>query len=139
MGRIYDWYQAKEPNAAYDVAKDPGVQSVADIYKYYKEHRYQTVIMGASFRKVDQILALAGCDRLTISPNLLEELKNSNEPVERKLTPSTEAFHQPAPLAEEEFRWQHNQDPMAVEKLSEGIRLFAVDQQKLEDMLSAQL
>ncbi|ERL84062.1 hypothetical protein D910_01398 [Dendroctonus ponderosae] len=139
VGRIYDWYQAKEPNAAYDVAKDPGVQSVADIYKYYKEHRYQTVIMGASFRKVDQILALAGCDRLTISPNLLEELKNSNEPVERKLTPSTEAFHQPAPLAEEEFRWQHNQDPMAVEKLSEGIRLFAVDQQKLEDMLSAQL
>ncbi len=139
VGRIYDWYKAKEPNAAYDVAKDPGVQSVTDIYKYYKEHRYQTVIMGASFRKVDQILALAGCDRLTISPNLLEELKNSNEPVERKLAPSTEAFHQPAPLAEEEFRWQHNQDPMAVEKLSEGIRLFAVDQQKLEDMLSAQL
>ncbi len=139
VGRIYDWYKAKEPNAAYDVAKDPGVKSVTDIYKYYKEHRYQTVIMGASFRKVDQILALAGCDRLTISPNLLEELKNSNGPVERKLTPSTEAFHQPAPLAEEEFRWQHNQDPMAVEKLSEGIRLFAVDQQKLEDMLSAQL
>jgi transaldolase len=139
VGRIYDWYKAKEPNAAYDVAKDPGVKSVSEIYKYYKEHRYQTVIMGASFRKVEQILALAGCDRLTISPNLLEELKNSNAPVERKLTPSTEAFHQPAPLAEAEFRWLHNQDPMAVEKLSEGIRLFAVDQQKLEDMLSAQL
>ncbi|MCC3702984.1 transaldolase [Rouxiella badensis] len=139
VGRIYDWYKSKEPNAAYDVAKDPGVKSVTDIYKYYKEHRYQTVIMGASFRKVEQILALAGCDRLTISPNLLEELKNATGPVERKLTPSTEAFHQPAPLAEEEFRWQHNQDPMAVEKLSEGIRLFAVDQQKLEDMLSAQL
>ncbi|QCR35368.1 transaldolase [Nissabacter sp. SGAir0207] len=139
VGRIYDWYKAKEPNADYSADNDPGVKSVRRIYEYYKQHRYQTVIMGASFRKVEQILALAGCDRLTISPNLLEELKNSDAPVERKLTPSTEAFHQPAPLAEAEFRWEHNQDPMAVEKLAEGIRLFAVDQQKLEDMLSAEL
>ncbi|MFZ4834831.1 transaldolase [Rouxiella sp. Mn2063] len=139
VGRIYDWYKAKEPNAAYNVEQDPGVKSVSAIYKYYKEHRYQTVIMGASFRKVEQILALAGCDRLTIAPNLLEELKNNTAPFERKLSPSTEAFNPPAPLSESEFRWQHNQDPMAVEKLAEGIRLFAVDQQKLEDMLSAQL
>ncbi|RTF67199.1 transaldolase [Serratia marcescens] len=139
VGRIYDWYQAKQPAADYDADQDPGVKSVRTIYEYYKRHRYQTVIMGASFRKVEQILALAGCDRLTIAPNLLEQLKNSEQPVERKLTPSTEGFHQPAPLAEAEFRWLHNQDAMAVEKLAEGIRLFAVDQQKLEDMLAAQL
>src|SRR5471032_413355 len=139
IGRIYDWYKAKEPGAEYDVEKDPGVKSVRDIYEYYKSHGYQTVIMGASFRKVEQILALAGCDRLTISPNLLEELKASNEPVERKLQPSTKGLKQPAPLKEAEFRWEHNQDPMAVEKLAEGIRAFAVDQQKLEDMLSAEL
>lgn len=139
VGRIYDWYQAKQPAAQYDVEQDPGVKSVRTIYEYYKQYRYQTVIMGASFRKVAQILALAGCDRLTISPNLLEELKNSTAPVERKLSPSTKGFHQPAPLAEAEFRWEHNQDPMAVDKLAEGIRLFAVDQQKLEDMLAAAL
>ncbi len=116
VGRIYDWYQAKQPAADYDADQDPGVKSVRTIYEYYKRHRYQTVIMGASFRKVEQILALAGCDRLTIAPNLLEQLKNSDQPVERKLTPSTEGFHQPAPLAEAEFRWLHNQDAMAVEK-----------------------
>lgn len=139
VGRIYDWYKAKDPSAEYDVEKDPGVKSVRDIYEYYKSHKYQTVIMGASFRKVEQILALAGCDRLTISPNLLEELKASTAPVERKLEPSTKGSPQPKPLAESEFRWLHNQDPMAVEKLSEGIRTFAVDQQKLEDMLAAEL
>ena len=121
------------------VDEDPGVKSVRNIYDYYKQHRYNTVIMGASFRKVEQILALAGCDRLTIAPNLLEELQASNAPVERKLTPSTQGFHQPAPLSEAEFRWEHNQDPMAVEKLAEGIRQFAIDQQKLEDVLAARL
>ncbi len=139
VGRIYDWYKAREPDAEYNVEKDPGVKSVRDIYEYYKSHGYQTVIMGASFRKVEQILALAGCDRLTISPNLLEELKASNQPVERKLQPSAKGLHKPASLTEAEFRWEHNQDPMAVEKLAEGIRAFAVDQQKLEDMLSAEL
>ncbi len=139
VGRIYDWYKAKEPAAEYDVEKDPGVKSVRDIYDYYKSHGYKTVIMGASFRKVEQILALAGCDRLTISPNLLEELKASSKPVEPKLKPSNKGLKQPAPLKEAEFRWEHNQDPMAVEKLAEGIRAFAVDQQKLEDMLSAEL
>jgi len=139
VGWIYDWYKAKDPSAAYDVEKDPGVKSVRAIYDYYKSHRYQTVIMGASFRKVEQILALAGCDRLTISPNLLEELKASQSAVERKLEPSSQGLQQPAPLTEAAFRWEHNQDAMAVEKLSEGIRTFAVDQQKLEDMLAAQL
>ncbi|WP_410014100.1 transaldolase [Sodalis sp. C49] len=139
VGRIYDWYNQRKPMEPYDVEQDPGVKSVRAIYDYYKEHRYQTVIMGASFRKTEQILALAGCDRLTISPALLEELHNSEEPVERKLSPSTEGFHQPAPLSEPEFRWEHNQDPMAVDKLAEGIRQFAVDQQSLEDLLAAKL
>ncbi|MBP2847900.1 transaldolase [Dickeya oryzae] len=139
VGRIYDWYQARQPSADYNAEQDPGVLSVRRIYEYYKQHRYRTIVMGASFRKVEQILALAGCDRLTIAPALLEQLKNSTAPVERRLSPSTEGYHQPAPLSETEFRWQHNQDPMAVEKLSEGIRLFAADQQKLGDLLAAQL
>ncbi|ERH63711.1 MULTISPECIES: transaldolase [Pantoea] len=139
VGRIYDWYNTRKPLDPYVVDEDPGVKSVRRIYDYYKKHRYNTVIMGASFRKVEQIVALAGCDRLTISPNLLEELANSEAPVERKLEPSTEGFHQPAPLSEAEFRWEHNQDAMAVEKLSDGIRQFAVDQQKLEDVLAARL
>jgi transaldolase (EC 2.2.1.2) len=139
VGRIYDWYNTRKPLDPYVVDEDPGVKSVRRIYDYYKKHRYNTVIMGASFRKVEQIVALAGCDRLTISPNLLEELANSEAPVERKLEPSAEGFHQPAPLSEAEFRWEHNQDAMAVEKLSDGIRQFAVDQQKLEDVLAARL
>ncbi|KTR99436.1 transaldolase [Pantoea dispersa] len=139
VGRIYDWYNTRKPLDPYVVDEDPGVKSVRRIYDYYKKHRYNTVIMGASFRKVEQIVALAGCDRLTISPNLLEELANSEAPVERKLEPSTEGFHQPAPLSEAEFRWEHNQDAMAVENLSDGIRQFAVDQQKLEDVLAARL
>jgi transaldolase len=139
VGRIYDWYNSRKPMEPYVADEDPGVKSVRRIYDYYKKHRYETVIMGASFRKVEQILALAGCDRLTLSPNLLEELQSSDAPVERKLEPSTEGFHQPSPLSEAEFRWEHNQDPMAVEKLSDGIRQFAVDQQKLEDVLAAKL
>lgn len=139
VGRIYDWYNQRKPLDPYVVDEDPGVVSVRKIYDYYKQHRYQTVIMGASFRKVEQILALAGCDRLTISPALLEELHKGAGRVERKLSPSTEGFHQPAPLSESEFRWEHNQDAMAVDKLAEGIRQFAVDQQSLEDLLAAKL
>ncbi|WJV67694.1 transaldolase [Pectobacteriaceae bacterium CE70] len=139
VGRIYDWYQTRQPVAEYDAEQDPGVLSVRKIYTYYKQYRYPTIIMGASFRKIEQILALAGCDRLTISPALLEQLKNNDAPVERKLRPSTEGFHHPLSLSEAEFRWEHNQDPMAVEKLSEGIRLFAADQQKLETLLAAKL
>lgn len=139
VGRIYYWYNQRKPLDPYVVDEDPGVVSVRKIYDYYKQHRYQTVIMGASFRKVEQILALAGCDRLTISPALLEELHKGDGRVERKLSPSTEGFHQPAPLSESEFRWEHNQDAMAVDKLAEGIRQFAVDQQSLEDLLAAKL
>ena len=139
VGRIHDWYQGKHPTAAYDAERDQGVKSVRAIYDYYKEHRYPTVIMGASFRRVEQVLALAGCDRLTIAPGLLEQLKKTNTPFERKLTPPARCLPYHGLLTEAEFRWHHNQDAMAVEKLAEGIRLFAVDQQKLEDMLAAGL
>lgn len=139
VGRIYDWYNSRKPLEPYHAEDDPGVKSVCTIYDYYKKHRYNTIIMGASFRKVEQILALAGCDRLTISPELLKTLQSSDAPVERKLIPSTQGFHQPAPLSEAEFRWLHNQDAMAVDKLSDGIRQFAADQQKLETMLAAKL
>lgn len=139
VGRIYDWYQARSPLEPYVVEEDPGVKSVRNIYDYFKQHRYETIVMGASFRRTEQILALTGCDRLTISPNLLKELKEKEEPVIRKLVPSSQMFHRPTPMTEAKFRWEHNQDAMAVEKLSEGIRLFAVDQRKLEDLLAAKL
>lgn len=139
VGRIYDWYQAKQPAQNYVADEDPGVVSVRNIYNYYKQHDYKTIVMGASFRKVEQILALAGCDRLTISPNLLTEMQNSNAAVVRKLEPNQVQAKRPAPMTEAEFRWQHNSDAMAVEKLAEGIRAFAVDQGKLEDMLTSQL
>jgi transaldolase len=135
VGRIYDWYQAKQPITDYVADHDPGVISVRNIYHYYKQHRYETIVMGASFRNKEQILALAGCDRLTISPALLTELNQANETAERRLSPSTDVLNPPSPMTEAEFRWQHNGDAMAVEKLAEGIRLFAADQQKLEDML----
>ncbi|XKM12840.1 transaldolase [Orbaceae bacterium ac157xtp] len=136
VGRIYDWYQAKKPIEPYVADEDPGVVSVRNIYNYYKQHDYKTIVMGASFRKVEQLLALAGCDRLTIAPNLLAEMQKSNAPVERKLNPNQPKIERPVKMTEAEFRWQHNSDAMAVEKLAEGIRAFAVDQHKLEDMLS---
>ncbi|WNN47555.1 transaldolase [Siccibacter colletis] len=139
VGRIYDWYQARKPMDPYVVDEDPGVKSVRNIYDYFKQHRYDTIVMGASFRRTEQILALAGCDRLTISPDLLKELQAKEGEVVRKLVPPRQTFHRPAPLTEAEFRWEHNQDPMAVEKLADGIRQFAVDQRKLEDLLAAKL
>lgn len=139
VGRIYDWYQAKKPMVPYVADQDPGVISVRNIYDYYKQHGYKTIVMGASFRNVEQILALAGCDRLTISPNLLTEMKDSNAPVVQKLNPNQTQVSGLSPMTEAEFRWQHNSDAMAVEKLAEGIRAFAVDQGKLEDMLTALL
>ena len=123
----------------YVVDEDPGVKSVRNIYDYYKQHRYETIVMGASFRRTEQILALAGCDRLTISPNLLQELQDKEETVIRKLIPTSTVLPKPKAMTEAEFRWEHNQDAMAVEKLAEGIRLFAVDQRKLEDLLAAKL
>lgn len=139
VGRIYDWHQTKQPDADYSPDTDPGVVSVRNIYQYYKAHSYETVIMGASFRRLEQIIALAGCDRLTIAPGWLKQLQENNGAVERKLTPPVIKKYRTSPITEMEFRWLHNQDAMAVEKLAEGIRLFAVDQQKLEDLLSALL
>lgn len=139
VGRIYDWYQSRQPMDPYIVDEDPGVNSVRNIYDYFKQHRYETIVMGASFRRTEQILALAGCDRLTISPALLKELQEKEEPVVRKLIPTSTLLPKPKAMTEAEFRWEHNQDAMAVDKLAEGIRLFAVDQRKLEDLLAAKL
>lgn len=135
VGRIYDWYRQHDLLKDEDPQNDPGVISVRNIYNYYKKNRYQTVIMGASFRKTSQVIALAGCDRLTIAPELLEELNKIEGDLGPTLTPSTTVEIPPPTMTEAEFYWQHNQDPMAVDKLAEGIRLFAKDQEKLEAML----
>lgn len=139
VGRIYDYYFGNQPMDPYVVEEDPGVKSVRNIYSYYKLHHYDTIVMGASFRRKEQILALVGCDRLTISPALLAELQESEETVIRKLIPTPHGFKRPTPMTEAEFRWEHNEDPMAVAKLSEGIRLFAADQRKLEDLLDTEM
>ncbi|MBX8799009.1 transaldolase, partial [Shigella sonnei] len=128
VGRILDWYKSNSDKKEFAPHEDPGVVSVTDIYKYYKQHGYETVVMGASFRNVGEILELAGCDRLTIAPPLLKELAESQGDVARKLSYSGEVKARPARLTESEFYWQHNQDPMAVDKLADGIRKFAVDQ-----------
>ena len=139
VGRILDWYKANTDTKEYAPAEDPGVISVTKIYNYYKEYGYKTVVMGASFRNVGEIIELAGCDRLTIAPALLKELQENTTPLVRKLEYKGEVKAKPQPLTEAEFYWQHNSDAMAVEKLAEGIRKFAVDQEKLEAMLSANL
>ncbi|MGR6859024.1 transaldolase [uncultured Aliivibrio sp.] len=138
VGRIMDWYKAKE-GRDFEPSEDPGVISVAGIYDYYKEHGYNTVVMGASFRNIGEILELAGCDRLTISPNLLQELEEATGEVVEKLIDTNGNKERPAAMTHAEFLWDHNQDPMAVEKLAEGIRNFAVDQGKLEEMIAAKL
>ena len=139
VGRILDWYKANTDKKEYAPAEDPGVISVTKIYNYYKEYGYKTVVMGASFRNVGEITELAGCDRLTIAPALLKELQENTDPLVRKLEYKGEVKAKPQPLTEAEFYWQHNSDAMAVEKLADGIRKFAVDQEKLEAMLSAKL
>ncbi|VEI76698.1 Transaldolase B [Mannheimia haemolytica] len=138
VGRILDWYKANE-GKEYAPAEDPGVISVTNIYNYYKQYGYNTVVMGASFRNVGEIIELAGCDRLTIAPPLLKALQESNETLVRKLEYKGEVKARPQPMTEAEFYWEHNQDPMAVEKLAEGIRKFAIDQEKLEAMLAEKL
>ncbi|ARD21589.1 MULTISPECIES: transaldolase [Shewanella] len=138
VGRILDWYK-KDTGQDYTAETDPGVVSVTDIYNYYKRHGYNTVVMGASFRNIGEIIELAGCDRLTIGPALLEELANSDATITQKLAPATSVEAAPTPLTEEQFRWEYNQDPMAVDKLAEGIRNFAIDQGKLEVMLNEKL
>ena len=139
VGRILDWYKANTDKKEYAPAEDPGVISVTKIYNYYKEYGYKTVVMGASFRNVGEIIELAGCDRLTIAPALLKELQENTTPLVRKLEYKGEVKAKPQPLTEAEFYWQHNSDAMAVEKLADGIRKFAVDQEKLEAMRSAKL
>ena len=139
VGRILDWYKANTDKKEYASAEDPGVISVTKIYNYYKEYGYKTVVMGASFRNIGEIIELAGCDRLTIAPALLKELQENSTALVRKLDYKGEVKAKPQPLTEAEFYWQHNSDAMAVEKLAEGIRKFAVDQEKLESMLSAKL
>ncbi|MDU9400435.1 transaldolase [Pseudomonas sp. zfem003] len=135
VGRIYDWYKKAE-GRDYAGAEDPGVQSVSRIYRYYKTHGYETVVMGASFRNLGQIEALAGCDRLTISPDLLQKLAEDDGQLVRQL--SAEGAAEPRQtLDQPAFRWQFNEDAMATEKLAEGIRLFARDQEKLEALLKA--
>ncbi|CCO49838.1 transaldolase B [Vibrio nigripulchritudo SOn1] len=138
VGRIMDWYKAKE-GRDFEASEDPGVLSVTKIYNYYKEYGYNTVVMGASFRNIGEILELAGCDRLTIAPALLAELEASEGEVVEKLVDSNGSADRPAAMTHAEFLWDHNQDAMAVEKLAEGIRNFAVDQGKLETMIEAKL
>ncbi|MNO47245.1 Transaldolase [compost metagenome] len=133
VGRIYDWYK-KANNRDYIGAEDPGVQSVARIYRYYKANGYNTVVMGASFRNIGQIEQLAGCDRLTISPDLLQQLADAQGELPRNLHASEGEARQV--LDESAFRWQMNEDAMGTEKLAEGIRLFARDQEKLEALLA---
>ncbi|MCE4069697.1 MULTISPECIES: transaldolase [Pseudomonas] len=133
VGRIYDWYK-KANNRDYVGAEDPGVQSVSRIYRYYKANGYDTVVMGASFRNLGQIEQLAGCDRLTISPDLLQQLADAQGELPRTLQPGGGEARQV--LDESTFRWQMNEDAMGTEKLAEGIRLFARDQEKLEALLA---
>jgi transaldolase len=137
VGRIYDWHKAARKVDDIPVNEDPGVASVAKIYGYYKKHGYKTQVMGASFRKTEQILALAGCDLLTIAPDLLQKLSAVEGDAPRKL--SAESSFEKKPLSQAEFLWQHNEDAMAVEKLADGIRKFDADARKLEIAIGALL
>jgi len=137
VGRIYDWYKKAE-NKEFTGAADPGVQSTSAIYNYFKKYGHKTEVMGASFRNTGQILELAGCDLLTISPKLLGELQKSQDKVERKLSPeAAQKMDIPkVPTDEKSFRWLLNEEAMATEKLSEGIRLFAADSRKLDQRIT---
>ncbi|MFY7842853.1 MAG: transaldolase [Rhabdochlamydiaceae bacterium] len=140
VGRILDWYK-KNYNKDYEAHEDPGVKSVKEIYNYYKKMGYKTVVMGASFRNKGEILELAGCDLLTIAPKLLQELSQSEESISAKLHPlsSLEKIVYPQPIDEKSFRWALSEDPMATEKLAEGIRNFTKDTLKLEQKIAERL
>jgi transaldolase len=137
VGRIYDWYRASRKVDDIAVEDDPGVASVTKIYDYFKKFGFKTQVMGASFRKTEQIIHLAGCDLLTISPDLLEKLQKAPGPLERKLTVEGAKKSGEAKIAMDEktFRWMHNEDQMATDKLAEGIRRFDADARKLEKLL----
>ncbi|BAO00478.1 TalB protein [Candidatus Pantoea carbekii] len=139
VGRILDWYKMNSNEKEYAPHEDPGVLSVSKIYHYYKQHGYKTIVMGASFRNIDQIIELSGCDRLTISPSLLKQLAESEGTVENKLNYIGTVKSRPKKMTESEFLWQHNHNAMAVNKLAEGICNFAIDQITLENMLSRYL
>ncbi len=139
VGRILDWYKAKNPGTEYTQETDPGVVSVRNIYAFYKEHGFKTVVMGASFRNTGELIALAGCDRLTVSPNLLQDLAATEGTLTRILKDGGVKSAQPAKMTEDEFRFELNQDAMATEKLAEGIRGFVADQIKLEVALGTKL
>ncbi|KAI0782762.1 hypothetical protein C8Q75DRAFT_786723 [Abortiporus biennis] len=144
VGRILDWYKKNKPGPAYEGDEDPGVQSVKKIFNYYKQHGYKTIVMGASFRNTGEIKALAGVDFLTISPSLLEQLKNDSSPVPKKLDSSAAAQGQPIEKVsfidnEPEFRWTLLQDQMAFDKLHEGIKKFAEDGETLKALLKQKI
>lgn len=140
VGRILDWFKTNTDKKEYLPHEDPGVVSVSQIYNYYKDHGYNTVVMGASFRNAEEVLALTGCDRLTIGPAILDQLAAQEGEIEQTLFADRDTIQAaPTAMTEVEFRWEMNQDPMATEKLSEGIRNFAVDQGKLEAMIEARL
>jgi transaldolase len=139
VGRIYDWHRQQRKVEDIDISEDPGVASVARIYTYYKKHGYKTQVMGASFRKTGQILALAGCDLLTIAPDLLDKLSKAEGEIPRQLSPEAakRSDAQKVSWDEKAFRWEHNQDAMATDKLAEGIRRFDADARKLEKLLTS--
>jgi transaldolase len=139
VGRIYDWYKAARKVDDIPAAEDPGVQSVTRIYNYYKKFGYKTQVMGASFRKVEQITGLAGCDLLTISPDLLDKLKGAQGELVRQLSEekAKASATEKITLDEKGFRWLHNDDAMATEKLAEGIRKFDADYHKLQEYVMA--
>ncbi len=139
VGRILDWYKKATGKEDIPATEDPGVKSVTEIYQYYKTHDYKTIVMGASFRNTGEIIELAGCDRLTISPGLMDELASNTNKIKRKLSPPQDIKEAPSALTEAEFRWLMNQDAMATEKTAEGIRAFAADQIKLEDLIAEKL
>lgn len=138
VGRILDWYKAKT-GEEYTQETDPGVISVRAIYNWYKERGFKTVVMGASFRNIGELIALAGCDRLTIAPALLQELESTEGNLAQVLKDNGVTTEKPAKLEEDQFRFDHNEDAMATEKLSEGIRNFIIDQNKLEAALAEKL
>ena len=141
VGRIYDWYKKEQGGAEIPADQDPGVASVTRIYNYYKKFGYKTQVMGASFRNVNQIVRLAGSDLLTISPELLDQLEQTEGVLDRKLDPAKAqaAKEDRLHLDEKTFRWMHNEDAMATEKLAEGIRKFNSDARNLEDYALSQV
>ena len=141
VGRIYDWHRKEQGVDHIPGSEDPGVLSVKKIYHYYKKFGYETEVMGASFRNMEEILELAGCDLLTISPGLLGELENARQSLERKLDPaaSKQMDLEKINLDEKGFRWMHNEDAMAVEKLADGIRRFTADLIRLEAFVSSKM